>query len=596
MRLCLVLWGLAFAGPASASDVFFADADLTPVSVDEDEIGLLLNGELRAWRTGDLAVKVDNPRIVEALETWPEIAYLEEVREDRGLYKIIGERGVDEFALSRRITTIPGVVFCHPDLEYEHVLHTLDDPFIDVSWHLNNDGSRGGLPGVDSGAFEAWETTMGEGQLIAIVDTGVDLAQPDLDMPQGLDVGQDDDDPTPDPEYDGYAHGTAMAGVAASIGDNGIGTAGIAPKAQILPIKLLGNERTTDFDVYDAWTWSADQGASVISNSWGRGSDCPRVPLSGTLLDALEYVETEGRGGRGTAIAMSMGNSGCDNRDDDFHNAPYMISVGATTDTDERASYSNFGPGNFIMGFGAGNGRPGLWTTDITGELGYNDGDFHSGASGTSSACASVAGVLALMFGANERLTAADARGVLCDTAVKSWDPEAVWDADGRSDLYGCGRIDAAAAVAVVANEGPPSVSLEDPGPQTTSMARLAWTGEDPDGEAISYRVVVWFVGSEDDPVIDEVVQEGGINLDDQLFAATIQYGWSVTPIDAWGEGETVEGALFTVSPPEEVKAGCASVPASGLGFAGGLGLLGLLALRSRRDRKQEDREGACGR
>lgn len=586
MRATWTLPLLLLASPALAEDVFYANADLDPVTVEEDAIGLLLNGEVRAWRTGNLALKTMLPAVADALQDWPEVAYVEDVRADRGIYRIVAEAGVDEIALSRRIVSIPGVDFCHPDLEYETTLHTLDDPLIDGAWHLENTGQRGGLPGVDVGAFAAWQTTMGEGQIISIVDTGVDLAQPDLDLMPGLDVGANDDDPSPDPAYDGFAHGTAMAGVAAAIGGNAIGTAGIAPKATTLPVKLLGNEGTTDFDVYDAWTWSADQGASVISNSWGRGTNgCQRVPLSGLLQEALIYVEEEGRGGRGTAIAMSLGNGGCDASNNDMHNDPILISVGAATDIDERASYSNYGDNLEIMGFGAGNGRPGLWTTDITGDLGYNraaDGDYWGGASGTSSACASVAGVLALMFSANERLTAAQARQTLCDTAVKPAFEDANWNAQGWSRLYGCGRIDAAAAVATVADAGPPTVTLDPPGPQTTDVARLSWTGTDPDGDAPTYRLRVWFESDPEDLVIDEVVDGDLAILDSRLFAAAIPYNWSVTPSDRWGEGEAVVGEPFTVSMPPEEPATCASIAPTGLAWLGGLGLLGLLVARRR--------------
>ena len=593
VALCL---GALPASAAPEPSVFYADAAHTPVTVETDGTALLLNGTVRAWRTGDMALKALDPAVVERVEALPEVAYLEALDASRGLYKVVSEPGVDEIGLSARIAGWDGVAFCHPDLEVELQTHTLNDPLLPQAWHLDNTGARGGLAGVDVGAFEAWETTMGEGQLIAIVDTGIDLAHEDLDLVPGYDFGDDDDDPTPEPEYDGHGHGTAMAGVAAAIGDNGLGTAGIAPKAQILPIKLIGDGGST-VAVAEAFRWSVDQGATVLSNSWGYSAQgCGRIPLPGIIAEAVEYAETEGRGGRGAAVAMSYGNGGCDASQDDFHNDPYIISVGAATDRDERASYSNFGDGLDIMGFGAGNGRPGLWTTDITGEDGYTDNDndpYWPNASGTSSACASVAGVLALMFAANERLTAADARAVLCETAVKpAWD-DAGWTGSGRSRLYGCGRIDAAAAVAVVANDAP-SVQPDPVGDQTADQVRLSWTGSDPDGDALVYRVRVWLEsdvaedGTVEETVLDTYVDGEEIDLTDELVPGSLTYQWDVAPVDAWGEGEFVAGGDFLVSPVVEEKGGCSTLSAGSLG--GLAGLLGLAALLGRRRR-----EGACG-
>lgn len=567
--------------PALAGDYFYGDAAGTVVEIATVDGALELDGSQRVWRTGDVLIRA-TADAVDAVEAMPGVAYLETVHAERGVYKVVSTYGVDEIALSRWIYDVEGVLWSTPDFEVELVPHTLDDPLIEQAWHLDNQGQRGGLPGADSGAFGAWTVATGAGIVIAIIDTGIDPAHPDLDLVPGYDFGDNDDDVTPEPDQDGYGHGTAMAGVASAIGNNGVGVAGIAPDALTMPIKVIG-DRAPQSAIYQSFVFAVDNGASVLSNSWGYNTtDCPPITLTAVLADAFDYAATEGRGGLGAAIPMSLGNDGCDSSRDQMHAHPAITSVGAISDVDRKIGYSNFGEQLDIMGFAGGDGRPGLWTTDIQGELGYNDGDnadYWGGGSGTSSACASIAGVYALMFEANPRLTAADAKEVLCATAVKPAWEDADWDANGWSPRYGCGRADAEAAVLAVAN-GVPSVSLDVPGDQPSDRIRLSWTGADPDGDALGYRVIVR-LGDRPDPEFDELLTQTQVVLDDLLVAGGT-YDWSVVPIDAWGEGETVVGEPFAVVvPPEEPKGACSTVQGTAA-FPVWLAMIGLLGLRRR--------------
>lgn len=579
-----LLLALCLPAPALAGDFYYPTGDLEPVDIVDDGIGLLLGGTTRAWRTGDLVLETFDADTLDVVRDLPEVAYVAPLHAERGLYSVIARGGVDEVALSTRIAPMAGVGFCHPDFAVEMVPHTLNDPMIGDAWHLDNVGQRGGLPGVDVGAFDAWTEVTGQGMLIAILDTGVDPDHPDLDQLQGYDFGDTDDDPTPDPEYGGHGHGTAMAGIAAATGDNGIGTAGIAPDAQILPIKFLGDEYTQS-DMYQAFVYAADEGAHVLSNSWGAQNGCAGNQLSGLISSAFDYVETEGRDGLGAVIVKSMGNDGCDNSADQFHTHPAVIAVGAASDIDRRIGYSNYGDHIDVMGFAGGDGRPGLVTTDVLGDLGYSKGengagDYWYGGSGTSSAGASVAGVVALIIEANPQLTAAQVRDVLCETAVKPAYDDANWDADGWSRTYGCGRVDAWAAVQAVKNELP-QVEALDPGEVRVDDGVLAWTVTDPDGERVAVRLQVRAEVSPD-PVIDEVLSDTTEFEVSGLLRPGARYLWTLTPADGWGEGETVEGVGFTVLPPatEEVGA-CSTTPVSGAGVL--VLLAGLLGLARRR-------------
>jgi len=550
--------------------------------------GELYLGSARVWRTGDMIVQTDHPAVLSAIERDPRVAYAEPLRAAAGVYLVRAAAGVDEIALATLIAALPTIGFAHPDLEIELAPHRLDDPLLPQAWHLHNDGQSGGLPGVDLGAFAAWDLVTGAGQRIAILDTGLDPDHPDLATVAATDA-IDGVDPGPDIAYEGHGHGTAMAGVAAAIGNNGIGTAGVAPDAELIGVRMIGTGSTLS-SIFLGVTFALDEGATVLNNSWGFSArECQPFPPIGSIFEAFDLAEREGRGGLGAAVAMSYGNGGCDASGDGIHLQDSVISVGAASDLDRRIGYSNFGATLDIMGFAGGDGRPGLVTTDVLGPAGYNtadDGDYWFGGSGTSSACASISGVLALMFQANPRLTAAQAREVLCETAVKAaWD-DAGWDESGFSPRYGCGRVDAAAAVYAVWSQLP-SATPAPPGELTFGAARLRWTGEHPRGEALRYRVRLIPVQS-GDPVEFET-DDTWLDLEGRIAVAR-PYDWEVTAIDPWGDGHTTAGSRFTVEPappePEPARA-CASVSASASGIGWGLGALLALAGRRRSSRER---------
>jgi subtilisin family serine protease len=546
--------------------------------------GDLWLGGARVWRTGDVVVKVDDPTALARIERLPGVAWTEPLDAARGMHVAHAGYDVDEIALSTWIAGLPGVGFAHPDLEVELALHTLDDPLIGDAWHLDNSGQTEGIVGNDVGAFAAWTYATGAGQVISVLDTGLDPDHPDLRIVASFDTIAGTN-PEPDPTYEGHGHGTAMAGVAGAIGGNGVGTAGIAPDADLIGVRMIGSGSALS-SIYQGFVLSVENGATVLNNSWGFSAQrCEPFPPIGVFDEAVAVAENEGRGGLGTAVAMSYGNGGCDASGDGLHLNPLVISVGAASDLDRRIGYSNFGQTLDIMGYAGGDGRPGLVTTDIVGDGGYErggDGAYWYGGSGTSSACASVSGVLALMFEANPRLTAAQARQVLCDTAVKPAWEDAVWDARGWSPRYGCGRIDAEAAIYAVWSELPAAIP-EPVGDLVFGRARLRWRDEGDSGERLAYRVRLIPVES-GDPVEFET-QDPWLDLEGKV-APTRPYDWEVIAIDAWGDGRATPGERFVVEPavePEPVRA-CAAVAAPNGAWPLLVGPLALL-VRSRRRR-----------
>jgi subtilisin family serine protease len=312
------------------------------------------------------------------------------------------------------------------------------------------------------------------------------------------------------------------------------------------------------------------------------------VPLYGVEQDALEYAETVGRGGLGSVVVFSAGNGGCDIVDNGLLAYPTVIAVSATGGTDDLEWYSSFGQHVDIAA------PAGVLTTDLVGDVGYGawEGDtaYAGPFYGTSASCPIVAGTAALMLSANPRLTAADVRAALCETAERMDLVDAAWDANGWSPYYGCGRVDAAAAVWATADEGAPAAPvLVSPVAETyEDRVVLEWRADEPD--RLTYEVT-WSVDGDPNLVATEATW---IDLTDSVAAGDV-VEWTVTASDRWGSGATASGS-FTVlaipdAPKPEPSAGCAT--ARGPGVLGWIAVLLTLSARRTRFGSHRTRSGA---
>jgi subtilisin family serine protease len=175
----------------------------------------------------------------------------------------------------------------------------------------------------------AWAVTKGSPDVVvAVLDTGVDFTQPDLQgaFVPGYDFVNHDADPTDD-----HGHGTAVAGVVAARADNGIGGSGLCPRCSIMPVKVVGADGTaTELNVASGITWAADHGARVINLSLG-GS------YGSTVADAVRYATD-----KGVLVVAAAGNNGSSTP---FYPAAYAgaLSVGATQADDTLYAWSDFG-------------------------------------------------------------------------------------------------------------------------------------------------------------------------------------------------------------------------------------------------------------
>lgn len=159
---------------------------------------------------------------------------------------------------------------------------------------------------------------MGEGTTIAIIDDGVDVDHPEFGSAGKIvaprDATLDTNDPRPKDASFTENHGTACAGVACAGGL--VKASGVAPKAKLLPIRLnsaLGSQQEAE-----AFEWAANNGADVISCSWGPSDGQwwnpndpihnQKVPLPASTKLAIDYATTKGRSGKECIVLFAAGN------------------------------------------------------------------------------------------------------------------------------------------------------------------------------------------------------------------------------------------------------------------------------------------------
>ncbi|WP_052389911.1 S8 family serine peptidase [Belnapia moabensis] len=328
----------------------------------------------------------------------------------------------------------------------------------DKRWHLGSAQTRvteaWTLDGLEAGNERGAKAIR-----IAILDDGVDVDHPDF---VGRVIAQFDfEDGVADvrPKSVGDNHGTACTGVAAAAG---VGPAsGAAPGCSIIAARtpsLLGVDEEARM-----FQWASDQGADVISCSWGPADgEGTTDPLPDNVAAALRYCVTKGRGGRGIPIFWAAGNGDESVSLDGYASCSDVIAVAASTNKNDRSWYSDFGPEVWICAPSSGDGDVGelsIFTTDRAGTAGYNVGDAELGDAtgnytgdfgGTSSAAPLSAGIAALVLSANPDLhenptspRGREVREIMAATAVKIGSGYT----NGHSPNFGFGRIDAAAAV-----------------------------------------------------------------------------------------------------------------------------------------------------
>ncbi|MCP5159414.1 MAG: S8 family serine peptidase [Gammaproteobacteria bacterium] len=402
-----------------------------------------------------------------------------------------------EEAVARALANNPHVKFAELDMQVE-AEQIPNDPNYASAWHL---------PKIQ--APTAWDSSQGNNVTIAILDTGVDASHPDLigQLVTGWNSASGNADTA-----DIYGHGTKVAGTAAATTNNGIGVAGVAGAARIMPVRV-----TNDPSGYAYWSsianglaWAADHGARVANISY-------EATGSSSIASAAQYLQ-----GKGGVTVVAAGNSGAD---PGYSDSPYMISVSATASNDTKASWSNFG---YFVDVAA----PGvnIWTT--------TNGGSYGAVSGTSFSSPVTAGVVALMIAANPSLSPTVLEEILENTADDL-------GSAGRDTYYGYGRVNAAAAVQTamqaqnIDNQAP-SVTITAPSSNST-VAGIATVDVSATDDIGVTRVVLFANGTQ---VAEDTTSPFGFSWDTTTqtdgSATLVAYGYDAAGNQGLSQGVTV--------------------------------------------------------
>jgi len=411
---------------------------------------------------------------------------------DTALIAVGAAMARDSVEASRLLVDVPFLLSAEPELyrEYE-LLATVDDPLHAQQWHLHRPAPNQPVPGVGQiFAHAAWDVTKGNANvIIAVFDSGMDVDHEDLaaNVVGMFDPSDDDEDARPGctassdgrgeaatcTELQPYreSHGTAVGGVIAAVGDNGIGLTGVCPNCKLVAVRLLGDQVGSGLSTAESFTRAVDDGAWIINNSWGPGRS-RYFPMSMAERIAFDHARTTGRGGLGTVIVFAAGNSTANVASDPYASHPFAIAVAASSNLDDWVAYSNYGREIDIaaptLGGTVQQDNYGLWTTDVSTDEGYSEGKYADSFSGTSASSPVVAGVAGLVLSVNANLTAEQVRLVLTRTADKIRADKINWadifnqdlnvtfayDENGHSIGFGYGRVNAERAVALAAAPG----------------------------------------------------------------------------------------------------------------------------------------------
>jgi subtilisin family serine protease len=326
-----------------------------------------------------------------------------------------------------------------------------NDPWFPRQWHLDNTGQGGHVRDADVDAPEAWHYTRGSPDVvIAVLDDGVQVDHPDLEgniSALGADFASLPPSRDPSPKTSADRHGTAVAGVAAARGDNGLGVTGICPRCAILPIRVHGS---SNLGTAAAFRYAVEQGADIITNSWGYTRDLP-IAADDVVRDAIDEAARNGRGGRGTLVVFGMTNDSVDNCRGptiDISSLDSVVAVGVSNHNDQLGG-SGFGDCMDVVAPSKPKRRTtvGVATTDRTGLDGHSAGAYYESFGGTSAAAPLVAGIAGLLLSLNPSLTRTELERILEHTAEKIDPARAAYDAGGFSAKAGHGRVNAARAL-----------------------------------------------------------------------------------------------------------------------------------------------------
>jgi subtilisin family serine protease len=303
------------------------------------------------------------------------------------------------------------------------------DPRAADQWSLDGDAPMG--------AESAWRQTTGADDVtIAIIDSGIDLGHPDLAPNLWTNAGEvpgngiDDDHNGYVDDVHGYdfvdgdgtpqdlnGHGTHVAGIVAARGGNGIGVAGVAWHARLMPLRVLdADARGTTTAVARALHYAVDNGARIVNLSLAGPAGTP------DLRDAVDYAQAHG-----VLVVVAAGNDGADLASSPTYPTSYpqddVLGVAATNESGGLSAVSDYGPGADLAAPGEQ-----ILSTALGGGYEWR--------TGTSMAAPHVAGALVLLAAARPDLDAAGLRGALLGATRRTGLPVETGALDAGAALH----------------------------------------------------------------------------------------------------------------------------------------------------------------
>jgi subtilisin family serine protease len=393
-------------------------------------------------------------------------------------YLLRATKTADALEISNRIQESGLTEYSHPDFRAEIVhFQAPSDPFFNLQWNFHNtaqtiNDNHVGTADADIDAVEAWRISKGRSQIIvAVLDQGVTNNHPDLPNTRQVRLngsnfaGGNVNDPSPTGDDN---HGNSCAGLIAATHNNGEGIAGLAPNVRIMPIRILSaGASATAAQTAAAFDLARNNGAHVISNSWGYNSD--NANLHPVIVDAIVRATTLGRNGRGCVVVFAAGNTAhLAGGNAGFVcfpgnvNVAGVLTVGASDRFDRQSNYS---PTNALIDLVAPSHRAyrtqvagedfEVWSLDMPGNPGYNPRkedvpgeqlpaagtnflSYTGRFGGTSAACPQVAATAALILGLRSALTQQQVFNMIIQSVDKTG---GYAYPGGRNNNMGFGRL-----------------------------------------------------------------------------------------------------------------------------------------------------------
>ena len=320
------------------------------------------------------------------------------------------------------------------------------EPYYKYSWHINSSKKALTTLGytinknADIHLNNIWDITQGENIKIAIIDDAFDVEHEDLKSNIFIKYNVDNDNTdVSNGSQTLHSHGNSCAGlIVAPI--NGKGIVGIAPKASIILIKQTSS---SDADTIKAFEYAKNQGAKVVSCSWGTEN------VSQAVSDEIKSLYNAN-----ITVVFASGND-AKNLDDetiqDESELSWVIGVGSSNELNDVAYYSNYGSNIDILATGGDTNYLGILGLDDSGDKGDTNqqnlvSNNYTFIDGTSFATPIIAGVVALMYSVNPNITPSEIRNILISTASKIGN-SASYDSNGFDTKRAYGKVDAYRAV-----------------------------------------------------------------------------------------------------------------------------------------------------